>query len=354
MPFIKIDPSVASTTIDLSALGLRLGHVIEIKLVGDFSANNVVTHPWHPDTNQNTSFFYAGAKVSGQLTIGRSLSITAITSDRPLTDNSDPDNDYGALITFIQGPLFTPLRDVVNFRLLNSAQKDAVARGEVFYSAGGGNDTVVLPMTGGYELAPDVTWNPIRFFNAGAGSDTVTGGDGNDRVAGGSANDLLKGAAGSDTLWGQSGNDRLIGGSGHDRLNGHAGLDRLSGGDGDDGLVGGLGRDILAGGFGRDVFAFDDRHTGASQKTADYIVDLDGALGDRLDLSRVDANTSARGDQAFTFIGEKGAFTQAGQVRYQQTGTDTWLYLNTDADSAAEAVIRLKGSLDLSKAWFTL
>jgi hypothetical protein len=81
---------------------------------------------------------------------------------------------------------------------------------------------------------------------------------------------------------------------------------------------------------------------------------LDGALGDRLDLSRVDANTSARGDQAFTFIGEKGAFTQAGQVRYQQTGTDTWLYLNTDADSAAEAVIRLKGSFDLSKAWFTL
>ena len=32
----------------------------------------------------------------------------------------------------------------------------------------------------------------------------------------------------------------------------------------------------------------------------------------------------------------------------------TYVYLNTDNDQAAEAVIKLKGSMDLSKSWFVL
>ena len=48
------------------------------------------------------------------------------------------------------------------------------------------------------------------------------------------------------------------------------------------------------------------------------------------------------------------AFTKAGQIRYAKTSTHTWVFLNTDSDTTAEAVIRLKGVFDLSKAWFAL
>ena len=61
----------------------------------------------------------------------------------------------------------------------------------------------------------------------------------------------------------------------------------------------------------------------------------------------------ARGDQKFAFIGE-AEFTRAGQVRYEHTSRDTWVYLNTDADASAEAMIRLNGVFDLHSKWFLL
>ena len=42
------------------------------------------------------------------------------------------------------------------------------------------------------------------------------------------------------------------------------------------------------------------------------------------------------------------------QVRYEKTKKETFVYLNTDSDKAAEAVIKLKGAIDLSKGWFVL
>jgi hypothetical protein len=41
-------------------------------------------------------------------------------------------------------------------------------------------------------------------------------------------------------------------------------------------------------------------------------------------------------------------------VRYEKAGAYTYVSLNTDADAAAEAVIKLKGSFDLVKGWFVL
>ncbi len=235
-------------------------------------------------------------------------------------------------------------------------------------AAGDGNDT----LSGGD--GPDT-------LSGGNGDDDLSGGAGNDRVAGDAGNDALKGGAGNDVMTGDAGDDqvfgdagddtgyggdgndivagdagddRLFGDVGADILSGSAGADWLYGGAGNDRLVGGLGRDIMKGDAGRDTFAFDDRETAATRKSADYIVDFAGKLGDKLDLALIDANVKARGDQSFSFLGEKTAFTKAGQVRYEQTKTDTWVYLNTDSDKAAEAVIRLKGSFDLSKGWFHL
>jgi hypothetical protein len=95
------------------------------------------------------------------------------------------------------------------------------------------------------------------------------------------------------------------------------------------------------------------RETAASKTGADTLVDFSGRAGDRINLKLVDANAKARGDQAFSFIGE-AAFTKAGQVRYETARSYTYVSLNTDADAAAEAVIKLKGSFDLVKGWFVL
>ncbi|WP_312895083.1 hypothetical protein [Microvirga sp.] len=147
--------------------------------------------------------------------------------------------------------------------------------------------------------------------------------------------------------------DVIKGGYGNDVLSGVGGNDLLSAGIGNDRLIGGLGKDTMTGSTGRDVFVFDDRDTGTSKSRADYITDFSGRQGDRLDLKLVDANSSKRGDQNFSFIG-KNAFSKAGEVRYEKTKTDTYVYLNTDNDKTAEAVIRLKGSFDLQKSWFVL
>jgi len=107
----------------------------------------------------------------------------------------------------------------------------------------------------------------------------------------------------------------------------------------------------MTGGSGKDRFVFDDPDTSASVRSADTIVDL--KLGYKIDLSAVDANSATRRDDNFTFIGE-AAFTKPGQVRFEQVGLNTYVYLNTDADSAAEAVIKLKGAMELSERWFVL
>jgi Tol biopolymer transport system component len=157
--------------------------------------------------------------------------------------------------------------------------------------------------------------------------------------------DTLSGGSGRDSLTGDAFANILLGGGGNDRLSASSGSDRLSGG---------TGQDTLTGGAGRDTFVFDDKETSASKSKADYISDFSRRQDDKIDLKAVDANTKKRGDQKFTFIGKDDAFSKEGQVRYEKTKGYTYVYLNTDSDRAAEAVIKLKGAFDLSKSWFVL
>ena len=188
-------------------------------------------------------------------------------------------------------------------------------------------------------------------LNGDADNDTLNGGTGSDSLVGGAGSDMLNGGADNDTLNGDADNDTLNGDSGNDFLFGGAGNDLLGAGDGNDRLTGGLGKDTFTGGKGKDVFVFDDKETGSSKSKADTILDFKGKEGDRIDLKLVDADSKKKGDQKFAFIGDK-AFTKAGQVRVEKTKKETFVYLNTDSDKAAEAVIKLKGSIDLSKGWF--
>ncbi len=215
-----------------------------------------------------------------------------------------------------------------------------------------------------------LTWNVAHTIDVGTGTmvrntalaDTLSGSAGHDTLTGDAfrnflngagGNDRLDGGAGADTMDGGTGADIMDGGADADTMNGGADADVVNGGGGDDRLSGGPGQDRLTGGAGRDVFAFANRETSSSKAKADIILDVSRREGDKIDLSAIDANTRKRGDQKFSFIGKKD-FSKAGEARFEKTKSATYLYLNTDNDKAAEAVIKLKGSLELSKGWFVL
>jgi Ca2+-binding RTX toxin-like protein len=166
----------------------------------------------------------------------------------------------------------------------------------------------------------------------------------NENTVGSTTSDMISGGASTDTLSGGGGNDTLNAGGGNDKVDGGVGNDRI---------LGDAGKDLLSGGAGKDVFAFASKDTGTSKTTADYITDFSGRGGDKIDLKLIDADMKKKGDQAFTFVG-KNAFTKAGQVSYEKAGKDTYVYINTDSDKAAEGVIKVKGALDMQKAWFVL
>lgn len=178
--------------------------------------------------------------------------------------------------------------------------------------AGQGNDNVSFTNT-----------NSLKF---GAPAFTLNGGDGDD---------ALTGAKGLFTLQGEAGNDKLTGG----KL-----VDSLDGGNGKDKLTGGAGSDSLTGGTGRDLFIFQsagDSPSGAGNR--DTILDFSHAEGDRLDLSKIDANTGLAGNQAFHLGG--AVFTgMAGELIQTTSGGETLLQGDVNGDSIADFQLILSGA----------
>jgi DNA-binding transcriptional regulator of glucitol operon len=114
-------------------------------------------------------------------------------------------------------------------------------------------------------------------------------------------------------------------------------------------ITGGLGADTLTGGAGADRFTYTS--TAESSASAwDVIVDFVSGV-DRIDLSKIDANVVAGGNQVFTFNENGAPFDEGnatGQVRFD---SDTHkLYASTNADATAEIVIQLTGVETLTAA----
>ena len=76
--------------------------------------------------------------------------------------------------------------------------------------------------------------NHFNVFDAGLGSDSISGGNLNDNLSGGADSDKIDGGRGDDVLRGGPGSDKLLGGLGRDTLIGGAGSDKLVGGPGKD------------------------------------------------------------------------------------------------------------------------
>ena len=128
--------------------------------------------------------------------------------------------------------------------------------------------------------------------------------------------------------------------------------------------------DVLSGGLGADKFVFSsiddignstivgraaDLITDFSPRVDNGLVDL-SADGDQINLHPIDADErpSAPGNEDFSrdLIPEGEAFTAPGQISWLHQGGETWITLNTDADLAADATIRISGSHMPDASWF--
>ena len=187
--------------------------------------------------------------------------------------------------------------------------------------------------------------------NTGYGADTLSG---IERVIAGAGDDRLVGSTAADELHGGAGDDIVSGIGGADSLFGEAGDDQIAGGGGNDRLVGGAGADELLGGADADSFVFTAIAETPIGIARDTIDDFQQGT-DHIDLSAIDANVLASGDQAFTFIGAS-AFTHAG-AQLRQTGDgagNTVIEGDVQGDGVADFQILLKGAYALNSSSFNL
>lgn len=300
-------------------------------------------------------------------------------------------------------------------RLTGGTQADIINGGDNNDVLGGGGGADRIDGGQHDDVVSGGAGNDI--LTGGNGIDVVYGEDGDDYIKGGRQNDQIFGGAGNDRLFGEWGDDLIDGGTGidivsyltspggvtirlavsvqqdtivsgidtlrnienvegsnfaddlagntranviwglngNDLLTGFTGDDQLLGGAGADLLDGGVGRDIATGGTGADIFRYGGvDFAGLDAATADRITDFSRSEGDRIDVSRVDANATNSASDAFVFIGTAAFAGSAGQLRYEIVGGNTRVMGDINGDGNADFLIRVDGSLALLAADFVL
>ncbi|WP_336270584.1 peroxidase family protein [Vreelandella arctica] len=219
------------------------------------------------------------------------------------------------------------------------------------------------------------------------GDDRILGGDGNDFINAGSGNDTVFGGNGDDIFVAEAGDgddtyygDDMVGGSGNDTLDMSAitaaitadlgtgfmgrgsvssaetgndvlwSVENIVTGSGDDTITASRAVNVMDGGAGNDTFRF----LSAADADGDTIMGFQP--GDRIDLSSMDANGCAPGNQSFTLVTE--AFTGAGQLMFSHQTLDgedyTVVQGNTTGDDDADFSISIKGRHELGVSDFNL
>ncbi len=245
-------------------------------------------------------------------------------------------------------------------------------------------------------------------LDGGAGDDVLNGGSGNDLLVGGGSGDIdqLNGGDGDDTyqvqdsadtvfelsnqgsdlirtgldyilpanverlvilasarnatgnaldniIVGTGGGDTISGLNGADTLRGGAGLDTILGGSGMDRIDGGAGKDTMTGGADKDTFEFRFlTDFNATRATADVITDFDRAAGEKIQINLIDANTNTPGDDDFEWIAGNSFSGTAGELRFQQVGSSTFVEGDVNGDGSADLVIKLNGLVALTSNSF--
>ncbi|HEX8240806.1 MAG TPA: M10 family metallopeptidase C-terminal domain-containing protein [Allosphingosinicella sp.] len=123
------------------------------------------------------------------------------------------------------------------------------------------------------------------------------------------------------------------------RVFGGANGDTITGSQGNDILQGNAGADQLTGGGGADIFRY-NKTSDSVGGSADHILDFTSGT-DKIDLSKIDANTGLAGDQSFSWIGSNAFHGVAGELRAYQSGTDWLVEGDVNGDGVADLVIQV-------------
>jgi Ca2+-binding RTX toxin-like protein len=139
--------------------------------------------------------------------------------------------------------------------------------------------------------------------------------------------------------------NKLVGTDWGERISGFAGNDRLTGREG---------QDVLVGGGGADRFVFKSGDTDKTRTGADTIEDFSVKQKDMIDLAAIDADTTRGKNNAFDFIGDNRFHKEAGELRFDKKGGDTYVMGDTDGDGKADFMIHLDGNVKLTAGSFEL
>ena len=128
----------------------------------------------------------------------------------------------------------------------------------------------------------------------------------------------------------------------------------ITGNSGNNVLTGGAGVDTLTGNGGADIFAFAGGDTGASSGQRDLISDFTVGT-DKIDLTGIDADSTAAGQNAFRFLGNSAFDGTAGALHttYDAANNVTILEGDINGDHVADFGIELAGNLTLTADDFT-
>ena len=168
----------------------------------------------------------------------------------------------------------------------------------------------------------------------GAGTDRIYDISGIENLTGTSFNDILSGSTIGNLIHGSEGNDLISGLAGSDVLFGDAGLDVIDCGADTD-----ADRAAYAQPSDSQIGANRDQITSFSTDT------------DLIELSLMDANVNAGGDQAFAF---SNTTSQANSVWYIVSGTDVVVQGDVNGDAVADFEILVKGAQVLQTDNFAL
>lgn len=197
---------------------------------------------------------------------------------------------------------------------------------QVFEFAGNGIDTVQV-FLGNYTLDANVERGVLG----------VAGGQRDSNIVGNTLSNFLRGNAGDNRIEGRIGADTIQGRDGNDVIEGQRGFDQIFGGTGNDVIAGGLGKDVINGGPGADTFIYrsvlDSR---AGPALRDRINDFD-TNDDTFDLSLIDANSGASGNQAFTLVNEAAFSGTAGELRINVEASNNRFIIEGDVDGDGNA-----------------
>ena len=115
-------------------------------------------------------------------------------------------------------------------------------------------------------------------------------------------------------------------------------IDNAIGGPAADILVANQVQNDLTGGGGADIFRFTSVEQSRPGLFADILTDFVSGIDD-IDLSQIDANSGAGGDQAFSFIGTSAFTGVAGQLRYDVIGGSAHIFADVDGNLVADLQI---------------